>query len=53
MSDERDVRQPAIYWMLLQTRFRPNRIAADMRETESWNYLVIFEDFWRIYEDFW
>ena len=33
----------------ISTRFGPNRVAADMREREN---LVIYEDFFRIFEDF-
>ena len=37
--------------LTLSTRFQPNRPAADMREMEGLIFLVISENFWRIFED--
>jgi len=33
----------------LETRFRPNRPAADMEANGEFDFWVIYEDFWRIF----
>ena len=37
----------------VETRFGPNRPAADMEGNVEFDFLVIYEDFWRVVEDFW
>ena len=35
------------------TRFGTNRVAADKREMENLFFLVVYEDSWSFFEDFW
>ena len=48
---ENDIASPLsffAYVIPIKTRFRPNRVAADMEGNREFDFLKIFEDFWRI-----
>ena len=36
-----------------ETRFGPNRVAADMEGNGEFDFWGIFEDFWRNFEHYW
>ena len=36
-----------------ETRFGPNRVAADMEGNGEFDFWEIYEDFWQLFEEFW